>query len=170
MTHTFHCSINISSLSLSLAGYPFALVYRKFFYYQSATVIHLFHAFSGLALAAFNFGETTGDSIHGIHSSKNKHNYSFLDVWLLLLAHSHSLSLLHFCRAIFKAARMTFSSEHTKVTFQFRYATFWDDQMKNAHWLFCQWERVRLASTYRSNDRMSRVLFRHPKPLLRFFN
>uniref|UniRef100_A0A3Q3X6H9 Lysophospholipid acyltransferase 5 n=1 Tax=Mola mola TaxID=94237 RepID=A0A3Q3X6H9_MOLML len=39
-----------------LIGYPFALVYRKFFFYQSATVIHLFHALSGLALAAFNFG------------------------------------------------------------------------------------------------------------------
>uniref|UniRef100_A0A673BMD5 Lysophospholipid acyltransferase 5 n=1 Tax=Sphaeramia orbicularis TaxID=375764 RepID=A0A673BMD5_9TELE len=39
-----------------LIGYPFALVYRRFFFYQSATVIHLFHAISGLALAAFNFG------------------------------------------------------------------------------------------------------------------
>ncbi|XP_030249290.1 lysophospholipid acyltransferase 5 isoform X1 [Sparus aurata] len=38
-----------------LIGYPFALVYRRFLFYQPATVIHLFHAFSGLALAAFNF-------------------------------------------------------------------------------------------------------------------
>ncbi|KAM9851621.1 lysophospholipid acyltransferase 5 [Aulostomus maculatus] len=39
-----------------LIGYPFALVYRHFFFYQPATVVHLFHTFSGLALAAFNFG------------------------------------------------------------------------------------------------------------------
>ncbi|XP_028280261.1 lysophospholipid acyltransferase 5 [Parambassis ranga] len=39
-----------------LIGYPCALVYRRFFFYQPPTVIHLFHAFSGLALAAFNFG------------------------------------------------------------------------------------------------------------------
>ncbi|XP_051262078.1 lysophospholipid acyltransferase 5 isoform X1 [Dicentrarchus labrax] len=38
-----------------LIGYPCALVYRRFLFYQPATVIHLFHAFSGLALAAFNF-------------------------------------------------------------------------------------------------------------------
>ncbi|XP_020504768.1 lysophospholipid acyltransferase 5 [Labrus bergylta] len=39
-----------------LIGYPCALVYRRFLFYQSTTVIHLFHAVSGLALAAFNFG------------------------------------------------------------------------------------------------------------------
>ncbi|PWA23961.1 hypothetical protein CCH79_00010940 [Gambusia affinis] len=39
-----------------LIGYPFALVYRWFLFYQPATVIHLFHICSGLALAAFNFG------------------------------------------------------------------------------------------------------------------
>ncbi|XP_053182429.1 lysophospholipid acyltransferase 5 [Scomber japonicus] len=39
-----------------LIGYPFALIYRRFLFYQPATVIHLFHAVSGLALAAFNFG------------------------------------------------------------------------------------------------------------------
>uniref|UniRef100_A0A7N8XNZ1 Lysophospholipid acyltransferase 5 n=1 Tax=Mastacembelus armatus TaxID=205130 RepID=A0A7N8XNZ1_9TELE len=44
------------SLSLSPAGYPCALVYRRFLFYHPATVIHLFHTFSGLALAAFNFG------------------------------------------------------------------------------------------------------------------
>uniref|UniRef100_A0A8C4EE53 Lysophospholipid acyltransferase 5 n=1 Tax=Dicentrarchus labrax TaxID=13489 RepID=A0A8C4EE53_DICLA len=49
-------SINIFPLSVCLAGYPCALVYRRFLFYQPATVIHLFHAFSGLALAAFNFG------------------------------------------------------------------------------------------------------------------
>ncbi|KAM8870208.1 lysophospholipid acyltransferase 5 isoform 1-T1 [Spinachia spinachia] len=38
-----------------LIGYPCALVYRRFLFYQPATVIHLFHTFSGLALAAFNF-------------------------------------------------------------------------------------------------------------------
>ncbi|XP_047453786.1 lysophospholipid acyltransferase 5 isoform X1 [Mugil cephalus] len=38
-----------------LIGYPCALVYRRFLFYQSPTVIHLFHALSGLALAAFNF-------------------------------------------------------------------------------------------------------------------
>ncbi|XP_034553176.1 lysophospholipid acyltransferase 5 [Notolabrus celidotus] len=39
-----------------LIGYPCALVYRRFLFYQPATVIHLFHTLSGLALAAFNFG------------------------------------------------------------------------------------------------------------------
>ncbi|XP_054638671.1 lysophospholipid acyltransferase 5 isoform X2 [Dunckerocampus dactyliophorus] len=39
-----------------LIGYPFALVYRSFFFYQPPAVIHLFHTFSGLALATFNFG------------------------------------------------------------------------------------------------------------------
>uniref|UniRef100_A0A146WAM8 Lysophospholipid acyltransferase 5 n=1 Tax=Fundulus heteroclitus TaxID=8078 RepID=A0A146WAM8_FUNHE len=38
-----------------LIGYPFALVYRWFLFNQPATVIHLFHICSGLALAAFNF-------------------------------------------------------------------------------------------------------------------
>ncbi|TRZ01736.1 hypothetical protein DNTS_032285, partial [Danionella cerebrum] len=38
-----------------LLGYPFALVYRWLFFHQSTTVIHLFHTFSGLALAIFNF-------------------------------------------------------------------------------------------------------------------
>lgn len=48
--------LTFSPLSLP-TGYPCALVYRRFLFYQPATVIHLFHAFSGLALAAFNFGE-----------------------------------------------------------------------------------------------------------------
>ncbi len=48
--------------SVSPAGYPCALVYRRFLFYQPATVIHLFHTFSGLALAAFNFGEMKRDS------------------------------------------------------------------------------------------------------------
>ncbi|XP_008321008.1 lysophospholipid acyltransferase 5 [Cynoglossus semilaevis] len=39
-----------------LIGYPFAVVYRRFLFHQSSTVIHLFHAVTGLALAAFNFG------------------------------------------------------------------------------------------------------------------
>uniref|UniRef100_A0A674MYK7 Lysophospholipid acyltransferase 5 n=1 Tax=Takifugu rubripes TaxID=31033 RepID=A0A674MYK7_TAKRU len=44
-------------LILSLViGYPFALVYRWFLFYQPATVLHLFHTLSGLALAVFNFG------------------------------------------------------------------------------------------------------------------
>ncbi|XP_013868920.1 lysophospholipid acyltransferase 5 isoform X1 [Austrofundulus limnaeus] len=38
-----------------LIGYPFALLYRWVLFYQPASVIHLFHTFSGLALAAFNF-------------------------------------------------------------------------------------------------------------------
>ncbi|XP_057690698.1 lysophospholipid acyltransferase 5 isoform X1 [Corythoichthys intestinalis] len=38
-----------------LVGYPFALIYRSFLFHQPATVIHLFHTFSGLALATFNF-------------------------------------------------------------------------------------------------------------------
>uniref|UniRef100_A0A674NSS9 Lysophospholipid acyltransferase 5 n=1 Tax=Takifugu rubripes TaxID=31033 RepID=A0A674NSS9_TAKRU len=42
--------------SASPAGYPFALVYRWFLFYQPATVLHLFHTLSGLALAVFNFG------------------------------------------------------------------------------------------------------------------
>lgn len=45
--------------SSSPAGYPFAVVYRRFLFHQSSTVIHLFHAVTGLALAAFNFGEMT---------------------------------------------------------------------------------------------------------------
>uniref|UniRef100_A0A673IJY8 Uncharacterized protein n=1 Tax=Sinocyclocheilus rhinocerous TaxID=307959 RepID=A0A673IJY8_9TELE len=44
-------------LSVFPVGYPFALVYRWFLFHQSATVVHLFHTFSGLALATFNFGE-----------------------------------------------------------------------------------------------------------------
>ncbi|XP_060777601.1 lysophospholipid acyltransferase 5 [Neoarius graeffei] len=39
-----------------LIGYPFALVYRGFLFHQSPSVIHLFHAVSGLSLAVFNFG------------------------------------------------------------------------------------------------------------------
>ncbi|XP_047667422.1 lysophospholipid acyltransferase 5 isoform X2 [Tachysurus fulvidraco] len=39
-----------------LIGYPFALVYRQFLFHQSPSVIHLFHVFSGLSLAVFNFG------------------------------------------------------------------------------------------------------------------
>ncbi|KAM4600839.1 lysophospholipid acyltransferase 5 [Polymixia lowei] len=39
-----------------LIGYPCALVYRRFLFHKPATIIHLFHTFSGLALAAFNFG------------------------------------------------------------------------------------------------------------------
>uniref|UniRef100_A0A667YCA2 Lysophospholipid acyltransferase 5 n=1 Tax=Myripristis murdjan TaxID=586833 RepID=A0A667YCA2_9TELE len=39
-----------------LIGYPCALVYRQFLFHQPATTVHLFHTFSGLALAAFNFG------------------------------------------------------------------------------------------------------------------
>ncbi|XP_076010823.1 lysophospholipid acyltransferase 5 isoform X2 [Genypterus blacodes] len=39
-----------------LIGYPFALLYRRFLFNQPATIVHLFHTFSGLALAAFNFG------------------------------------------------------------------------------------------------------------------
>ncbi|XP_024123601.1 lysophospholipid acyltransferase 5 isoform X1 [Oryzias melastigma] len=38
-----------------LIGYPCAAVYRQFLFHQPATVLHLFHLFSGLALAAFNF-------------------------------------------------------------------------------------------------------------------
>nr|XP_057908983.1 lysophospholipid acyltransferase 5 isoform X1 [Doryrhamphus excisus]XP_057908984.1 lysophospholipid acyltransferase 5 isoform X1 [Doryrhamphus excisus] len=38
-----------------LIGYPFALVYRSFLFHQPPTIIHLFHTFSGLALATFNF-------------------------------------------------------------------------------------------------------------------
>ncbi|GAA6069891.1 lysophospholipid acyltransferase 5 isoform X1 [Tachysurus ichikawai] len=41
-----------------LIGYPFALVYRQFLFHQSPSVIHLFHVFSGLSLAVFNFGKT----------------------------------------------------------------------------------------------------------------
>lgn len=47
-------------LCISPAGYPCALAYRRFFFHQSPTVIHLFHTLSGLALAAFNFGEMKG--------------------------------------------------------------------------------------------------------------
>lgn len=51
----------VHSFSLSVfTGYPFALVYRRFLFHQSPSVIHLFHAVSGLSLAMFNFGETEG--------------------------------------------------------------------------------------------------------------
>ncbi|XP_062848788.1 lysophospholipid acyltransferase 5 [Trichomycterus rosablanca] len=39
-----------------LIGYPLALVYRRFLFHQSPSVLHLFHALSGLCLAVFNFG------------------------------------------------------------------------------------------------------------------
>ncbi|XP_018587501.1 lysophospholipid acyltransferase 5 [Scleropages formosus] len=39
-----------------LTGYPFAMLYRSYFFHQSPTVVHLFHTMSGLILAAFNFG------------------------------------------------------------------------------------------------------------------
>jgi len=47
----------------SPVGYPFALVYRCFLFHQSATVVHLFHTFSGLALAMFNFGEIENEGV-----------------------------------------------------------------------------------------------------------
>ncbi|XP_062321733.1 lysophospholipid acyltransferase 5 [Osmerus eperlanus] len=39
-----------------LSGYPCALLYRRFLFYQSPFVLHLFHTVSGLGFAAFNFG------------------------------------------------------------------------------------------------------------------
>ena len=52
------CSEPALRLILSVfMGYPCALVYRWFLFHQPAKIIHLFHALSGLALAAFNFGE-----------------------------------------------------------------------------------------------------------------
>lgn len=39
-----------------LIGYPCALLYRRVLFHQPATIVHLFHTLSGLALAAFNFG------------------------------------------------------------------------------------------------------------------
>ncbi|XP_041961891.1 lysophospholipid acyltransferase 5 [Alosa sapidissima] len=39
-----------------LLGYPFAVIYRRYIFYQTPSIIHLYHACSGLALAAFNFG------------------------------------------------------------------------------------------------------------------
>uniref|UniRef100_A0AAQ5XD76 Lysophospholipid acyltransferase 5 n=1 Tax=Amphiprion ocellaris TaxID=80972 RepID=A0AAQ5XD76_AMPOC len=47
----------------SPAGYPCALLYRRLLFHQPATVIHLFHSFSGLALAAFNFGSQLYHSV-----------------------------------------------------------------------------------------------------------
>ncbi|XP_023129911.1 lysophospholipid acyltransferase 5 [Amphiprion ocellaris] len=46
-----------------LIGYPCALLYRRLLFHQPATVIHLFHSFSGLALAAFNFGSQLYHSV-----------------------------------------------------------------------------------------------------------
>lgn len=46
-----------------IIGYPFALVYRHFLFYQSPTVIHLFHTLSGLSLAVFNFGSQIYHSV-----------------------------------------------------------------------------------------------------------
>ncbi|XP_031432195.1 lysophospholipid acyltransferase 5 isoform X2 [Clupea harengus] len=39
-----------------LLGYPFAVIYRRYLFNQSPWIIHLYHASTGLALAAFNFG------------------------------------------------------------------------------------------------------------------
>uniref|UniRef100_A0A8C2C2D9 Lysophospholipid acyltransferase 5 n=1 Tax=Cyprinus carpio TaxID=7962 RepID=A0A8C2C2D9_CYPCA len=58
-------SLHTPNLFLSVfpVGYPFALVYRWFLFHQSATVVHLFHTFSGLALATFNFGSQVCHSL-----------------------------------------------------------------------------------------------------------
>uniref|UniRef100_H2ZWS5 Lysophospholipid acyltransferase 5 n=1 Tax=Latimeria chalumnae TaxID=7897 RepID=H2ZWS5_LATCH len=44
------------SLSLSFLGYPFALFYRYFLFGKQPYIIHLFHTFTGLWIAYFNFG------------------------------------------------------------------------------------------------------------------
>uniref|UniRef100_A0A8C6WYG0 Lysophospholipid acyltransferase 5 n=1 Tax=Neogobius melanostomus TaxID=47308 RepID=A0A8C6WYG0_9GOBI len=46
-----------------LIGYPCALVYRRFLFYKAPTVLHLYHALFGLALAAFNFGTQLSHSV-----------------------------------------------------------------------------------------------------------
>ncbi|XP_009423008.1 lysophospholipid acyltransferase 5 isoform X1 [Pan paniscus] len=37
-------------------GYPFALFYRHYLFYKETYLIHLFHTFTGLSIAYFNFG------------------------------------------------------------------------------------------------------------------
>ncbi|XP_074259549.1 lysophospholipid acyltransferase 5 isoform X2 [Saimiri boliviensis] len=37
-------------------GYPFALFYRHYLFYKESYLIHLFHTFTGLSIAYFNFG------------------------------------------------------------------------------------------------------------------
>ncbi|KFO20275.1 Lysophospholipid acyltransferase 5 [Fukomys damarensis] len=37
-------------------GYPLALFYRHYLFYKDSYLIHLFHAFTGLSIAYFNFG------------------------------------------------------------------------------------------------------------------
>uniref|UniRef100_A0AAY5K4B2 Lysophospholipid acyltransferase 5 n=1 Tax=Esox lucius TaxID=8010 RepID=A0AAY5K4B2_ESOLU len=52
-----YCAARYSALLTNIiVRYPCALLYRRFFFHQPPTVIHLYHAISGLSLAAFNFG------------------------------------------------------------------------------------------------------------------
>uniref|UniRef100_A0ABI7YNS4 Lysophosphatidylcholine acyltransferase 3 n=1 Tax=Felis catus TaxID=9685 RepID=A0ABI7YNS4_FELCA len=37
-------------------GYPMAVFYRRYLYFKDSYLIHLFHAFTGLSIAYFNFG------------------------------------------------------------------------------------------------------------------
>ncbi|XP_025259588.1 lysophospholipid acyltransferase 5 isoform X1 [Theropithecus gelada] len=37
-------------------GYPFALFYRHYLFYKESYLIHLYHTFTGLSIAYFNFG------------------------------------------------------------------------------------------------------------------
>uniref|UniRef100_A0A0N4SUM3 Lysophosphatidylcholine acyltransferase 3 n=1 Tax=Mus musculus TaxID=10090 RepID=A0A0N4SUM3_MOUSE len=37
-------------------GYPLALFYRHYLFYKDSYLIHLFHTFTGLSIAYFNFG------------------------------------------------------------------------------------------------------------------
>ncbi|XP_069038530.1 lysophospholipid acyltransferase 5 isoform X2 [Lepisosteus oculatus] len=46
-----------------LIGYPFALLYRQFLFRRDPCLIHVFHALSGLGLAAFNFGSQLFHSV-----------------------------------------------------------------------------------------------------------
>ncbi|OWK03596.1 LPCAT3 [Cervus elaphus hippelaphus] len=41
---------------MSTLGYPLALFYRRYLFYKDSYLIHLFHTFTGLSIAYYNFG------------------------------------------------------------------------------------------------------------------
>uniref|UniRef100_A0A8C6RL75 Lysophospholipid acyltransferase 5 n=1 Tax=Nannospalax galili TaxID=1026970 RepID=A0A8C6RL75_NANGA len=59
--HNLATSLGASEQALRLIisiflGYPLALFYRHYLFYKDSYLIHLFHAFTGLSIAYFNFG------------------------------------------------------------------------------------------------------------------
>jgi hypothetical protein len=57
-------SAGMSNLFLfsSHLGYPLALFYRHYLFYKDSYLIHLFHTFTGLSIAYFNFGKGVGSA------------------------------------------------------------------------------------------------------------